>query len=617
MVSQFLWKSLQVTPILLGVTWGTFVNANTAIGAESDQLENISSVNQASILGDRPNLHTDSDISLPIGETAPIEIAQLAPSGYESERFASSTTEQSEMADTSSLAPASTDTASADLLGQINQYAQTDPSMSQVTSISQLSDVQPTDWAFQALQSLVERYGCIAGYPDGTYRGNRAMTRFEFAAGLNACLDRINELIAAGLSDVATRDDLATLQRLQEEFAAELATLRGRVDALEARTAELEANQFSTTTKLTGEAIFNVTDAFGDDDVVDDNQTVFQQRVRLNFNTSFTGDDLLVTRLQVGNAEGFSLPGDTAEGVQAAQVFADTESSFVLDTLEYFFSVGPVDVAIAANAGIFDDFTPTLNPFLEDFDGGSGSISAFGQRNPLYRLGGGQGIGLNYGLFDDTLTLTAGYLAGEGSDPTPGAGLFNGNYSALGQITWQPIERGAIALTYLNSYFGAGGDFGFDNAGDGSGFTGTGIANSIAGLDDDNPIIANSYGVELTYDVADWLTVSAWGGFTDVIIIGEGDGEIWNYALTLAFPDLLGEGNLGGIVAGVQPYLGGLEGIDISVDNENPIHLEAFYKYLINDNISITPGVIWLANPDQSDDNESAFIGTLRTTFTF
>ncbi|MBD1842973.1 hypothetical protein H6F89_06020, partial [Cyanobacteria bacterium FACHB-63] len=36
----------------------------------------------------------------------------------------------------------------------------------QVTSVSQLSDVRPTDWAFQALQSLVERYGCIAGYPD-------------------------------------------------------------------------------------------------------------------------------------------------------------------------------------------------------------------------------------------------------------------------------------------------------------------------------------------------------------------------------------------------------------------------------------------------------------------
>ena len=62
----------------------------------------------------------------------------------------------------------------------------------QVNSVSQLSDVKPTDWAFQALQSLVERYGCIAGYPDGTYRGNRATGRYEFAAGLNSCPGRKN-----------------------------------------------------------------------------------------------------------------------------------------------------------------------------------------------------------------------------------------------------------------------------------------------------------------------------------------------------------------------------------------------------------------------------------------
>ncbi|MFN9207284.1 MAG: iron uptake porin, partial [Pseudanabaena sp.] len=100
-----------------------------------------------------------------------------------------------------------------------------------VTSVSQLSDVKPTDWAFTALQSLVERYGCIAGYPDRTLRGKQATSRYEFAAGLNACLDKINELISAGLADKVSKQDLATLQKLQEEFAAELATLRGRVDA--------------------------------------------------------------------------------------------------------------------------------------------------------------------------------------------------------------------------------------------------------------------------------------------------------------------------------------------------------------------------------------------------
>jgi hypothetical protein len=113
-----------------------------------------------------------------------------------------------------------------------------------------LSDVQPTDWAFQALQSLVERYGCIAGYPDRTYRGNRAMTRFEFAAGMNACLDRINELIAAGLADKVSKEDLATLQRLQEEFAAELAALKGRVDTLEGDVKDLQKKVFNPVTKL-------------------------------------------------------------------------------------------------------------------------------------------------------------------------------------------------------------------------------------------------------------------------------------------------------------------------------------------------------------------------------
>jgi Carbohydrate-selective porin, OprB family/S-layer homology domain len=145
------------------------------------------------------------------------------------------------------------------------------PAMAQVTSVSQLSDVRPTDWAFQALQSLVERYGCIAGYPDRTYRGNRAMTRYEFAAGLNACMDRVNELIAAATADMASKEDLATVQKLQEEFAAELATLRGRVGAVEAKVATLEKQQFSTTTKLQGEVAFSVADSFGD---TDNTQTV-------------------------------------------------------------------------------------------------------------------------------------------------------------------------------------------------------------------------------------------------------------------------------------------------------------------------------------------------------
>ncbi|MDC0309988.1 iron uptake porin, partial [Synechococcus sp. AH-551-J03] len=118
-------------------------------------------------------------------------------------------------------------------------------SLEQVTIITQFSDVYPTDWAYQALSNLIERYGCVAGYPNGTYRGNRAMTRFEAAALLNACLDRVTEVT----------DEL---KRLMKEFEKELAILKGRVDGLEASVGELEATQFSTTTKLSGLATFVV-----------------------------------------------------------------------------------------------------------------------------------------------------------------------------------------------------------------------------------------------------------------------------------------------------------------------------------------------------------------------
>ncbi|MFN7297143.1 MAG: iron uptake porin, partial [Pseudanabaena sp.] len=188
-----------------------------------------------------------------------------------------------------------------------------------VTSVSQLSDVKPTDWAFTALQSLVERYGCIAGYPDRTFRGKQATSRYEFAAGLNACLDKINEIISAGLADKVSKQDLATLQKLQEEFAAELATLRGRVDALDAKVEKLEAQQFSTTTKLSGLAFFNVTGGSGanvlrdslNPDPANPGRSIpttgnapnvtMSGLVWLTLNTSFTGKDSLITQLAVGN----------------------------------------------------------------------------------------------------------------------------------------------------------------------------------------------------------------------------------------------------------------------------------------------------------------------------
>lgn len=136
-------------------------------------------------------------------------------------------------------------------LQTIGLYSQPDEAEAQqVSSVDTFTDVRPTDWAYQALSTLVSRYGCVAGFPDGTFQGGRPLSRYEAAALLNACLDRVSEVT----------DEL---KRLMREFEAELALLRGRVDGLEARVGELEALQFSTTTRLMGVTAMYINSASG------------------------------------------------------------------------------------------------------------------------------------------------------------------------------------------------------------------------------------------------------------------------------------------------------------------------------------------------------------------
>jgi Carbohydrate-selective porin, OprB family/S-layer homology domain len=471
------------------------------------------------------------------------------------------------------------------------------PAMAQVTSVSQLSDVRPTDWAFQALQSLVERYGCIAGYPDRTYRGNRAMTRYEFAAGLNACMDRVNELIAAATADMASKEDLATLQKLQEEFAAELATLRGRVDAVEAKVATLEKQQFSTTTKLQGEVAFSLADSFGD---TDNTQTVFQDRVRLQLLTSFTGKDRLFTRLSAGNSgTTFAAQLGTQEGRFSFD--GQTDNSLTIDRLHYVFPVGKklTVTAMAQTAGHWF-YSDTFNPGLESGGGATGALSRFGERNAIYRFGAlGQGIGLKYAL-SDQLEVTAGYLAGNGSNPAAENGLFDGRYSALGQVVFKPSKQLKVGLTFANNYDPRG-QFNF-------GGTGTNVANGIRNL---GAISSNAYAVAGQFDLSPKISLRGWGTYTNANVLGVGYRDLWTYALALAFPDLGKKGNMGAVIVGAEPYLTSSGNADV------PLHVEALYKYKVNNNVMITPGLIWLTAPNQNNNNDDIFIGTVRTTFTF
>ncbi len=509
-----------------------------------------------------------------------------------------------------------------EVLDRLNQYTQEGrdkKTKKQVTSVSQLSDVQPTDWAFQALQSLVERYGCIAGYPDGTYKGNRALTRYEFAAGVNACLERINELINAATSELVRREDLAILQRLMEEFAAELAALRGRVTVLEARSGELEANQFSTTTKLTGDTTFIVGDTFGDrarfnvvggpnvseDD--DPTQTYLGYRVRLNLKTSFTGEDLLLAQLLASDVVDLTADNLTNTFMTQLSVDEGVTDGVVLDDLFYIFPVldGKGQVYIGANSLDLDDVQDSLSPISDET---SGVISAFGRYNPTtFRGPQGTGIAFKYS-FSEQLQFNLSYLANNGANANDGFGLFNGAYNASAQLLFYPTENIGLGLAYNRHYFSSDEVFV-------SGRTGSFIANKPFG---DNATTSNNLGFQFNWAILENFELGGWFGTTWATQkqAGDEDATIINWAVTMAFPDLFKEGDTVGVVVGMPPKLIS-HSIDALEDESTSIHIEAFYQIPLSDYIDMTPGFFVVTNPDHNDENDTIIVGVIRTVFRF
>lgn len=494
----------------------------------------------------------------------------------------------------------------------------------QVTSVSQLSDVRSTDWAFQALQSLVERYGCIAGYPDKTYRGNRALTRYEFAAGLNACLDRVNELIAASTADLVKKEDLATLQKLQEQFAVELATLRGRVEQLEARSTTLEKQQFSTTTKLQGDAIFIAADTFGDranntaaNDTKDDTQTTASYRVRLALPTSFTGKDLLFIRLAANNVPVLQAATGTAETrltIDKSTNFAD--STLYLDTLYYRFPLGDKATVWLGTRQLQPAiFASNINPLISSLDG---AISRFSTHNPtIYRPGfDGAGAGLAY-QFNPKLRLSLGYITDDtqAPNPAPGRGISGGNNYIYSQLTFAPSRQLDVAFSYGRKYFGSNTGFNL------TGGTGSAFARNPF---EQNATVSDNFGLQFLWRTSPAFQVGGWFGYTLAHQVKGGDSEatVVNGALTLAFPDLFKKGNLGGIVVGVPPKATSNEyrsrpGAAQRADSDTSLHLEAFYTLRFNKNVSVTPDVFVVTNPEQNSKNSAIWVGTLRTNFSF
>lgn len=515
-----------------------------------------------------------------------------------------------------------------EILDQIRIYNNEEIPLEQVTSVNQLSDIDPF-W-FEAVQKMVDKYGCIVGYPDGTFKGQRNITRYEFAAALSRCM----EYFETNLPSFEGSDG-NTYQRLVEEFATELAVLRGNVDAVEARLIDIEATQFSTTTKLFGQSVFGVQGRTENSfrqfnfPLEDQNTNInFISTTNLSLITQFDPRSLLLLGLVAGNGSTTSTPPALTNFTSLAYEGNTGNNNVVVSDLNFRHLLTDRLAVI---------FGPTaVNP-VNVFRGvnriesaGQGSISRFAQRNPIINIGSGSaGLGVDWQI-SDKFNLQAVYSASTGNNPNTGLfGGENGETSAGVQLGVSPTENIDLSLQYINAYspFGRlGTGIGDDQLAILSPNVGTGLLRA--------PINTDAFGANVDWRINEKFTVGGWAGFTNSdFVSSSGSIETFNWMGYLNVYDLLNEGDLAGLYIGQPPKITSSDlpiGRNIpSFINEGNVfagpgdqpgtttHIELFYRWQVSDNISITPGAIYLIDPGHNSENDNIFIGAIRTTFSF
>ena len=463
-------------------------------------------------------------------------------------------------------------------LERVNHYAR---SQEQVTSISQFTDLRPTDWAYQALSNLIERYGCVAGYPNGTFRGGQAMTRFEAAALLNACLDRVTEVT----------DEL---KRLMAEFEKELAILKGRVDGLEAKAGELEASQFSTTTKLSGLATFVVG---GVSNNPAGGQVTFNYDVQLNLDTSFSGKDLLRTVLRAGTFDttrnAFNLGLSTLEAAFQEDAGPDILG---IDKLFYQFPIGSQFTATLGGRVGQDDML-ALWPSAYPSDTILNALTLNGA--PLaYSKNQGPGFGLWWQ--DNGWSVSANYVAANGADASQGLFTSNSAGTSTVQLGYGQENWGWAAI-----YSSVDGGVGVPGA---TPFVTTEI--------EANGATTNAFGISGFWQPTEkgWIpAISAGYGFNHSSGTDLRTSQSW--MVGLQWSDALGEGNSLGMGLGQPAFATATRN---GAATESGVWAwEWWYRWQVTDAISVTPALFYLNNPGGSQGGRDQFGALIKTSFQF
>jgi Carbohydrate-selective porin, OprB family len=543
----------------------------------------------------------------------------------------------------------------------------------QIPSVSQLSDVAPHDWAYQALQSLADRYSCLS---DSHWHqaGDRLLTRAEFAATLKDCLDRINPQISTDAANVVQQADLATLQRLQSDFSTELTALHNRIDLANAQISALESQSFSATAQLRVLSSFNLTQAFAAGDIIaegipltgikpsarlalrnpnpttgrlepvvdrieTDPSLTLSQSTYLIFTFSSTSQDLLTAILAMGNGDP---PGNTfsSAGFTSSTAVPYTDSNPVpplqpnqvgLLELKYSFTVNDqVQITVGPRILPFRHFDANL--YTDVIKGASG-LNFY--QSTLANSGlSGSGAIADW-FVSPQLTLQLGYLArndaaltfygGGDAPPNPRRGLFNGTNSILAGLVYSPDPTLNLRLFYNRTRLDA----------PPAAIAGTPnfplFLTSLRGVVDDgaggrlNDVIENNFVFNFDWSLSRRLALFGRYSYSIADInpvnpnLSGGSVRLQAVQLGLAFPDLGQEGALA-TLALVAPFdvMSGRRFLAAGGGNGGTeIDLEATYYYPINDNLAIIPTFFATFNSNNFSENPPVYSTILRTQFMF
>jgi len=466
----------------------------------------------------------------------------------------------------------------------INGVSGYSSSSEEVQSITNFSDVYPTDWAHQALTKLVERHGCAAATPNGS------MTRYEAAALLNSCLEKAAQI---------NEEERALLN----EFRSELAVIKGRSGAIEDATSNFEAGMFSPTTKISGKTVFTVgaavtEHAAGEPSAAPEkNAVTFLYDTTLSLSSTFTGDDLLVTKLRTSNVA--SGEPFAADGITPLETFPQTDASDNLKIARNYYQF-PVSDALTATIGAKVRQDDMLAVWPSSYPGDSVLDSlTYGGANAAYSLTTGAGAGLSY--TSGNISASVLFVSEEGStaDPTSGGVLTNGGSDDVSaQLAWTGEDL-TVAAVYTAADNGN-----TDGSSDAQDYEAWGLSADWQ----------TSFGSE-------WLPTSISGGVGAKSVdketkyagrVGRGGTNVdimdeWTWSVGLQWSDFIVDGNTLGF------GIGSAEGWRDESTYDDPMAYELWYSMAVSDNITVTPAIFQV----ERDDDYAVTGGLVKTTFSF